>query len=54
MTAWMKSNEMEAAAAACAAAIALVPTITPDTMGALIEKKTTAVSEKIAKKAATS
>jgi hypothetical protein len=52
MTAWTKSNETEAAAAACAAAVALVPTITPDTMDALIEKKTTAVSEKIAKKAA--
>jgi hypothetical protein len=52
MTAWTNSEETEAAAAACAAAVALIPTITSDTMDALIEKKTAAVSEKIAKKAA--
>jgi hypothetical protein len=46
MKAWMKSKETEEAAAACAVAIATVPTMTPDTMNALIEQKTshTAVS----------
>jgi hypothetical protein len=55
MKAWTKSKETEEAAAACATAIATVPTITPDTMNALIEQKTTAaVSIKIVKKAAAS
>ena len=50
--AWKISKQTEAATEACAAAVALVPTITPETMNALIEKKTTAVLEKNARKVA--
>jgi hypothetical protein len=39
LQAWRISKETDAATAACAAAVTLVPTITPETMDALIEKE---------------
>ena len=50
LRAWHISKQTDAATEACAAAVAQVPTITSDTMNALIEKKTTAVLEKSAGK----
>jgi hypothetical protein len=52
LDAWLKAKKTDEAAAACAAAVATVSTITPDTMTALIEETTTAVSTRVAKKEA--
>ena len=52
LEAWLKAKQMEDATAACAAAVATVPTLLPNTMDALMETKATKVSTKVSEKVA--